>query len=273
MIENRDEPCILSYEEAIFVILAIEIANTHAVIGVYDKRQLIFKSRVSTDIKKTDDEYTIILQSLLDLYGVPAQNITGGIIGSVVPQMIDLFLRAIRMVCDVQALVVGPGIRTGLQIKVDQPGQLGANLVCAAVGAMEKYPAPLIVFDMGTATTVTALDASGTLIGGSIMPGVSIMLNSLVERTAQLPQISLDTPKKVIGTNTVDCMKSGIVYGTASMLDGMAERYRAEMGEHLTIIATGSVAENMIPHCKNEMIYDPSLLLDGLRILYEKNTQ
>ncbi len=253
------------------MLLAIEIGNTHAVIGVYDKQKLVFKSRISTDIKKTDDEYTIILQSLLDLYEVEAQEITGGIVGSVVPQMVDTFLRAIRMVCDIEALVVGPGIRTGLNIKIDQPGQLGANLVCAAVGALERYPAPLMVFDMGTATTITALDASGALIGGSIMPGVNIMLNSLVERTAQLPQISLEAPKKVVGTNTVDCMKSGIVYGTAAMLDGMAERYFEELGMPLTIIATGSPASHIIPYCKHEMIYDPSLLLDGLRILYEKN--
>ncbi len=255
------------------MILAIEIGNTHAVIGVYDKQQLVFKSRISTDIKKTDDEYTITLQSLLELYGVAARDITGGIVGSVVPQMVDIFLHAIRMVCNVQALVVGPGIRTGLNMKIDQPAQLGSNLVCAAVGALEKYPAPLIVFDMGTATTVTALDATGALIGGSIMPGVNIMLNSLVERTAQLPQISLEAPKKVVGTNTVDCMKSGIVYGTAAMLDGMAQRYREEMGDNLTIIATGSPAGHIIPHCRNEILYDPSLLLDGLRILYEKNAE
>ncbi len=253
------------------MILAVDIGNIHAVIGVYDGEKLVFKSRISTDTAKTDDEYTIIFGSLLELYGVRREEITGGIIGSVVPQMITIFLRAVKMVCGVEALVVGPGIKTGLNIKIDNPGQLGANLVCVSVGALEKYPAPSIVFDMGTATTISALDDTGAFIGGSIMPGVNIMLNSLVEKTAQLPQISLEAPKNVIGANTVECMKSGIVYGTASMLDGMVERYRREMGEKLTVIATGSPAGYIIRYCSHQMIYDKSLLLDGLRILYEKN--
>ena len=175
------------------------------------------------------------------------------------------------MVCGVEALVVGPGIKTGLNIKIDNPGQLGANLVCVSVGALEKYPAPCIVFDMGTATTIAALDEGGAFIGGSIMPGVNIMLNSLVERTAQLPQISLEAPRNVIGANTVECMKSGIVFGTASMLDGMIERYREQLGENLTVVATGSPAGYIIRYCRNQIVYDKSLLLNGLRILYEKN--
>ncbi len=255
------------------MILTVFVGNIHAVIGAYRGEELVFRSGISTDTRKTDDEYMLLFRSLLELYHISPEDIDGAIIGSVVPQMVDTFSRAVEMVCHRQALVVGPGIKTGLNIRLGQPNQLGANLVCVSVAALHKYSAPCIIFDMGTATTLSALDKEGTLIGASIMPGVSVMLHGLVQKTAQLPQISLEAVTNVIGTNTVDSMKSGIIYGTASMLDGMAERCCREMGEELTVIATGSAAEQIVPHCRHQMIYDKSLLLDGLRILYEKNQE
>ena len=169
---------------------------------------------------------------------------------------------------------MGPGIKTGLHIAIDNPAQLGADLVCVSVAALEKYPLPSIVIDMGTATTISAMDRHGKMLGGSILPGVRISLEALTARTAQLPQIDLSAPpQSVIGANTIDCMKSGALYGTASMLDGMIDRYRAELGEDLTVIATGGLAKSITALCHNDMVLDENLVLEGLRILFQKNTK
>ena len=169
---------------------------------------------------------------------------------------------------------MGPGIKTGLHIAIDNPAQLGADLACVSVAALEKYPLPSIVIDMGTATTISAMDREGKMRGGSILPGVRISLEALTSRTAQLPQIELSSPpQSVIGANTIDSMKSGVLYGTASMLDGMIERYRAELGEDLTVIATGGLAKSITQLCRNYIILDENLVLEGLRILFQKNTK
>ena len=168
-------------------------------------------------------------------------------------------------------LLVGPGIKTGLNIKIDNPAQTGADLVCVSVAAIKKYPLPSIVIDMGTATSITALDKDGNFLGGSIIPGVRISLDALTNRTAQLPQISLGDNAEIIGKNTVDAMRSGVLLGQASMIDGMIKKYKKVLGDDMTVIATGGIAGRIVRHCEEEIIYDENLLLDGLRFLYEKN--
>ena len=168
-------------------------------------------------------------------------------------------------------MVVGPGIRTGLNILMDNPAQVGSDLIVAAVAALQEYPAPLIIIDMGTATTISVVDKDKAYIGGCICPGVKISADALSSRTAQLPGISLDEPKKAIGRNTVDSMRSGIMMGSAAMLDGMIARMEEELGQKATVLATGGIARFVVPMCRREVVYDRNLLLKGLTILYYNN--
>ncbi len=256
------------------MILTIDIGNSNITIGAYRGDSLLFLSRMGTDRTKMPDEYAIAIHSLLHLYGYQGDDLEGAIISSVVPPLSASLKQAVSRIKPVRILTVGPGIKTGLHIAIDDPAQTGADLVCVSVAALEKYPLPSIVIDMGTATTISAMDRDGKLVGGSILPGVRISLEALSSRTAQLPQIELSTPpKKVIGTNTIDCMKSGILYGTASMLDGMIDRYREQLGEDLTVIATGGLAGSIAVLCRNQIILDENLVLEGLRILFQKNTK
>jgi type III pantothenate kinase len=169
------------------------------------------------------------------------------------------------------SLIVGPGLKTGLNIKIENPSQTGADLVVGCVAALREHKPPMIVVDMGTATTMVVLDEAGALIGGCICPGVKISMDALTDRTALLPGLQLDQPKKAIGRNTVDCMRSGIMMGNAAMLDGMVERMEAELGQKCTVIATGGIAKFIVPMCKTPVIYDKDLLVKGLAALYRDN--
>ena len=254
------------------MILALDIGNTNIVIGyLSSEHDIPFVERLSTDRKKTAAEYAISIKTLLELSGLPMDEVEGAIISSVVPPITAMVVEAIRKVTGLQALVVGPGVKNGLRIKMDNPAQLGSDLVVDAVAASAAYPGPLIVVDMGTATTVSVLDEEKSYIGGMIMPGISLSLEALSSRTSQLPHISLEGPKRLIGTNTVDCMKSGIVYGSAAMLDGMIARVTRELGEKPTVVATGGLAPHITKYCESEIICDNTLILKGLRILYNKN--
>lgn len=256
------------------MILTIDIGNSNTTIGAYKGSELLFLSRIGTDLTKMPDEYAIVIHSLLRLYGFHGEDLEGAIISSVVPPLSASMKQAISHIKPVRILTVGPGIKTGLHIGIDNPAQLGADLACVSVAALEKYPLPSIVIDMGTATTITALDREGKFLGGSIMPGVRISLEALTSRTAQLPQIEMmQPPESVIGTNTIDCMKSGVLYGAASMLDGMIERYREVLGEDLTVIATGGLSKSIADLCRHPIIHDENLVLEGLRILFQKNTK
>ena len=183
--------------------------------------------------------------------------------------------RAIDRVCSCRVYVVSSGIKTGLNIKLDNPGVVGADLVCGAVAAKRRYPMPCIIFDLGTATTISALDASGAFLGGSIFPGVQVSLHALSTATAQLPHIDPDAFHDVIiGTNTIDSMRSGVILGNASMMDGMIERYRSVLGQEATVVATGGMAELILPYCKTEgIVLDTDLLSDGLYMLYKLNSK
>ena len=226
---------------------------------------------MATDLIKTSDQYCAELKVMLDLLEVDRHAIEGSIISSVVPPVLNSFKTAIIKLTGKAPLVVGPGIKTGLNILLDNPAMAGGDLIVGAVAALAEYKPPLLIVDMGTATTLTALDAKGNFLGGSIFPGVKISAEALSGKTAQLPAISLEAPKKAIGRNTIDSMRSGLMMGTAAMLDGMIQRMEEELGSPATVIATGGIARFVIPMCRREMIYDKDLLLKGLRLLYENN--
>ena len=212
------------------MILTVDIGNSNIVLGGVEDDKILFEARLRTDATKTSDEYCIDLKMILDVYQKSPQDIEGSIIGSVVPQVLNSMQTAIRKISDKNILVVGPGLKTGLNIQVENPGQTGADLVVGSVAALREHKPPLIVIDMGTATTMTVLDKNGALVGGCISPGVKISMDALTDRTALLPGLQLDQPKKAIGRNTIDCMRSGIMMGTACMLDGMIERMEEELG-------------------------------------------
>ncbi len=253
------------------MILAVDIGNTHIVLGGVEGKTIVFEARLRTETTKTSDEYAVDIKSLLDVYGVAQSGIEGAIISSVVPQVLNSVQTAIRKLTGLTGLVVGPGLKTGLNIQLENPGQMGADLVSADVGALREHKPPLIVIDMGTATTISVLDKNGTHIGGCICPGVRISLDALTEKAALLPGLQLDRPKRVVGRNTTDAMRSGIMLGTASMIDGMIDRIEEELGISATVIATGGIAKFIVPLCRRQILCDQDLILKGLAALYREN--
>lgn len=253
------------------MILTIDIGNSNIVLGGVREDTIVFVARLRTETNKTSDQYCVDLKILLDVYGVNPEDIEGSIISSVVPQVLNSFQTAIKKLTGKTSLVVGPGIKTGLDIRLENPGQTGADLVVADVAALREHKPPLIVIDMGTATTMSVLDKNGAHIGGCIIPGVQISLAALADKTALLPGLQLDQPKRAIGRNTIDAMRSGSMLGTACMLDGMVERMEQELGCKTTVIATGGIAKFIVPLCKTPMIYDKDLLIKGLVALYKEN--
>ena len=253
------------------MILAIDIGNTNIVLGGLEEEKILFEALMATDLIKTSDQYCAELKNMLALFEVTPEMIDGSIVSSVVPPVLNSVKTAIRKLTGKTCLVVGPGIRTGLNIRVENPAEVGSDLIVAAVAAIQEYGAPLLLVEMGTATTITAVDASGTFLGGCICPGVKISMEALTGRTAQLPGISLEEPQRAIGRNTRDCMRSGIMFGAAAMLDGLLDRMEAELGVPVKVIATGGIARFVIPLCRRKMIYDRSLMLKGLGLLWRRN--
>lgn len=256
------------------MILTIDAGNTNIVLGGFDNDKLLFLSRIATQTALTSDEYAVKFSEILALHGYKSSDIDGAIISSVVTPLTPAFGDALRALSVSKVITVGPGIKTGVNIKIDDPAVLGADLVCGAVGAMEKYAPPCVIFDLGTATTISAISRDRVFLGGSIIPGVKISLKALSATAAALPDINTElTGNVLIGTNTVDSMKSGSIIGTASMMDGMALRYREVIGEDAVVIATGGLASSIVPHCREKFILDETLLIDGLYTLYKKNVQ
>lgn len=253
------------------MILTIDIGNSNIVVAAVEGEKIRFEARLRTDTTKTSDEYCIDLKMLLEVYQITPEQIEGGIIASVVPPVLNSMQTAVKKLTGKTCLVVGPGLKTGLNIKIENPAQTGADLVVGGVAALREHKAPLIIIDMGTATTMTVLDATGALVGGCICPGVKVSLDALTDRTALLPGLQLDQPKSVIGRNTIDCMRSGIMLGAACMIDGMVERMEAELGSKTTVVATGGIAKFVIPMCKTPILYDKDLLVKGLAALYRDN--
>lgn len=253
------------------MLLAIDIGNSNIVLGCIEGQTILHEARLATDLIKTSDQYCMDLKNLLSLYEINRTMIEGVIISSVVPPVLNSFKTAVTKLTGIKPMVVGPGIKTGLNILMDNPAQIGSDLVVAAVAALREYPAPLIIIDMGTATTMSVINANRAYIGGCICPGVRISSEALTARTAQLPGISLEAPKRAIGRNTIDSMQSGIMLGAACMLDGMIDRMEQELGQPATVLATGGIARFVIPMCRRTIIFDRNLLLKGLAILYENN--
>lgn len=254
------------------MILAIDIGNTNIVVGCVDKDdKLMFVERLSTDTTKTILEYAISIKNALEMYEIDMQGIDGAIISSVVPPVTNLMKEAVFKLTKKEALVVGPGVKNGLHIMMDNPGQVGSDLIVDAVAGIHEYKPPLIIIDLGTATTISVVDKDKNYIGGMILPGIRVSLDSLVNRTSQLSKISMEAPKRLIGKNTIECMKSGIVHGNASCIDGMIERIEEEIGEKATVLATGGLAKVIVPHCRHDIIIDDGLLLKGLVLIYRKN--
>ncbi len=253
------------------MILTVDIGNSNIVLGGVEGAEILFEARLRTEATKTSDQYCVDVKILLDVYGIRAEQIEGAIIASVVPQVLNSFQTAIKKLTGKTSLVVGPGLKTGLNILLENPGHMGADLVVADVAALREHKPPMIVIDMGTATTMSVLDKNGAHIGGCIIPGVKISMDALTDRTALLPGLQLDQPKRAIGRNTVDAMRSGIMMGTACMLDGMVERMEQELGCKTTVVVTGGIAKFIVPMCKTPMIYDKDLIIKGLAALYREN--
>jgi len=253
------------------MILALDVGNSNIVLGCIDGDTIYFEGRIATDLNKTEIEYAVMFKNILDIYDVNQSLLECAIISSVDPPLNNVLGRAVHAVTGFYPLEVNLHLNTGLCINVDHPDEVGSDLIVTAVAALEEYTAPMIIIDMGTATTFSIIDQNSCFIGAVLIPGVKISQEALSGRTAQLPDISLGDIQSVIGKNTIDCMKIGMVHGTASMLDGMIERIEEEMGTKMTVIATGGLAGIITEHCKHEIHYKEDLLIRGLWILYQKN--
>ncbi len=254
------------------MILAVDIGNTNVTFGLYIDDRLEVVSRMATDRARTAEQYAVDMSAIISLHKTDATACTGAIIGSVVPELTGVISKAIYLLTNVKAKIIGPGVKTGLNIKIDNPAQLGADLVAGAVGALGKYEAPMLILDLGTATKISVIDSNKVYRGCTISAGVRISLNALSAMTSQLPTISTSGDISPIGTNTVTSMQSGTVLGTAAMLDGMCKRLENALGEKIkTVAATGGHSSNIIKNCETEIISDPTLVLDGLKMIFDKN--
>ena len=253
------------------MILVIDIGNTNIVAGCVEGKNIPFRERLSTAHRATRLEYSVLLKTAFDMYGIDYRDIEGAIISSVVPSVTNIVREAIEKLCGINVMVVGPGVKTGISIVIDNPAQLGSDLVVDAVAGLEEYPLPQIIVDMGTATTVSVINKEKQFLGGAILPGVAVSHEALIGRTSQLPKVAFEKPKKIIGSNTIDSIKSGILYGNAGAIEGIVDRFEEELGEKCCVIATGGLAKVIVPLCKRDIIVDEDLLLKGLMLIYEKN--
>lgn len=253
------------------MILAIDMGNSNIVIGCIDNEKTYFVERLSTDKSKTALEYAVGFKTVLELYGVDGASIEGAIISSVVPSLTNVLADAVSKIIGKTPMIVGPGVKTGLNIHMDNPRQVGSDLIVDAVAGLSEYGAPLIIIDMGTATTLSVVDKDKNYVGGQILPGLRLSMEALSSGAAQLFNVGLEAPRQVIGKNTSDCMKSGIVVGNAACIDGMIDRTIEELGYSARVIATGGLSKVVIPLCRHAITIDDTLLLKGLKIIYDKN--
>lgn len=252
------------------MILAIDIGNTNITLGIFDDEKIVFTSRLATERNRTPDQYAIEFTNILLLHKISADDIEGSVISSVVPELTDIIKQAVNPICE-KCINLAPGIKTGLDIAIDNPAQLGADLAAGAIGAIEHYPLPAFVVDLGTASKIYVVNENKAFCGGLIAPGIGISLNALTGTSSQLPTIALNAPSKACAKNTIECMQSGVILGTASMIDGMIDRFIDEVGEPATIVATGGLSAFIIKECKHNIVYDNDLILKGLKAIYDKN--
>jgi type III pantothenate kinase len=253
------------------MLLVIDIGNTNIVLGLYEGDLLKFHWRVATDRNKTEDEYGMLVRSLFGSVGLTLEQVDGVIVSSVVPPLNF----AIERMCDKyfhkKPLVVGPGIKTGLNIKYEYPREVGADRIVNAVAAIHEYGTPLIIVDFGTATTFCYVDEQGQYWGGAIAPGIGISTEALVSRAAKLPRIEITKPPSVVGRNTIAAMQSGIYYGFVGQVEGIVKRMMAEYKRHPKVVATGGLAPLIANETDCIDVVDPNLTLKGLRLIYERN--
>ena len=253
------------------MVLTVDIGNSNINFGAFEENDIKFVARIATDVAKTEYEYAAAMKSAIDIHAVNKGNISGAVISSVVPPLNTVMKKAVKLLFGVESILVGPGIKTGISIHCDTPSSVGADIICACVAAHYIYGSPSLVIDMGTATKMSVMDKNGAFIGTSICAGVLLGLDALAKRTAQLPSVSLEAPKAIIGKNTTDCMRSGVIFGNASMIDGMIDRISEEIGEEIPVYATGGLASVITPYCKHKITFDELLILKGLNIIYSKN--
>ncbi len=254
------------------MLLAVDIGNTNIVFGcVNEKDEVVLFERISTNHNATAAEYAVLIRTILEMNSFDVSDIDDAIMSSVVPSVTNTVKEAIRKLFGVDVMIAGPGVKTGLNILIDNPAQLGSDQAVDAVAAINEYPVPLIIIDMGTATTLSVVDSKKNYRGGLILTGMKVAADALTARTAQLPKVNFEVPPHVIGTNTIDCLKSGILYSNASALDGIIDRIEEELGEKCTAVATGGLSELVVPLCKRKVILDNNLLIKGLAIIYRKN--
>ena len=253
------------------MILAVDVGNTNIVLGCIDEGKILSVVRIHTDTRETEAEYTIKLKDIICAYGMDLKAIEGVVLCSVVPPVTEAIRLAVKQLTGLDCMIVGPGMKTGMNIRIDDPGTVAGDLIVGGVAAMHYYGMPAFVLDLGTATTATVIDEKGSFRGGAIMPGIRLSYRALASGTSLLPEISITPPKKCISTNTVDCMRSGAVFGNASMIDGLIDRMEEELGMKCRVVATGGLASSIVPFCRHEIELDDDLLLKGMWYLYEKN--
>lgn len=253
------------------MLITIDIGNSYISFGGYEGEKLVFVSETVTESRCSADRYAVEIGNIMNLHGIDKNAISGGIISSVVPELTEVIKRAISVLCGVDCLVVGPGVKSGININIDNPAQLGAGTVAEAVAVVGRYPCPAIICDLGTATVIGLIDKNKNFCGEIIAAGVGATSDSFSRNTALLPHVSIEAPKRLVGKNTVNSVQSGLVYGTAAMIDGITQRIEKEIGEKTTVIATGKFAEKIIPYCERKIEICDHLVFDGLRRIYERN--
>ncbi|HOO25121.1 MAG TPA: type III pantothenate kinase [Clostridiales bacterium] len=256
------------------MLLTVDMGNTNINFGVFEGDDILFLSRIATDTDRTGDQYAVEILNIFKLYGFEPKLIEGSVISSVVPELTSTLVEAIEKLTDRSPLILGPGLKTGINILTDNPAQVGSDLIAGAVAAKLLYPLPCLVVDLGTATKISIVDESGAFLGCTISAGISISLDALADRTSQLPNISLVAPASVIGKNTIDSMQAGTVFGAAAMIDGLCDRIEEELGRPVgSIVATGGLSSKIVKNCKHKIEYNGQLLLEGLKTIYYKNSK
>lgn len=254
------------------MLLAVDIGNTNIVFGCVDENEeIVISERIATNHNATAAEYASIIKNILEMNNFRCSDIDDAVMSSVVPSVTSVVKEAIRKLFKVDVMIAGPGVKTGLNILIDNPRQLGSDQAVDAVAAVDSYPVPLIIIDMGTATTISVVDKNKNYLGGLIMTGMGVAADALIQRTAQLPKIDFELPPNIIGRNTIDCMKSGALYSNACAIDGIVQRIEEELGESCTVVATGGLSSIVIPLCRKKIHVDGDLLIRGLTIIYRKN--
>lgn len=252
------------------MLICVDIGNTHIVLGFYQDSVLLKSFRLKTDANTTEDEYGVKLLDILDFLEVSPLDIESAIISSVVPALDSLLERAMRQYLQVEPIFVGPGLKSGIAIKIEDPRQLGADLLVGAVAAVHKYGAPAIIVDMGTATTLSVVSEKKEFLGGIILPGVLSSYESLVKSTSKLESVRFEQPKNLIGKNTINSLQSGMIYGQSAMIDGLLKKVKEEVGD-ATVILTGGISRRILDFLEEKVVYDADLILEGLYILYQMN--